>query len=164
MDCRKWTDRRTSRKKDGNRWDYFENIDIRRATIFVHLCSSFCFSSFSCSLYLLLFRFLILSRFSLSFCFPILLISLFLFLCLVLFLPSFTYTFFWSGYRLLLSRWMFEPRHNILSNVRTNVQKYVVTSLEYSRENKRPVPGPLFAELSIFFSFSPHLSLYSDHS
>ena len=27
---------------------------------------------------------------------------------------------------------MFEPRHNILSNVRANVRKYVVTRLEHS--------------------------------
>ena len=37
---------------------------------------------------------------------------------------------------------MFEPRHNILSNVRTNVRKYVVTWLKHSRESNRPVPGP----------------------
>ena len=56
---------------------------------------------------------------------------------------------YWSGYRLLLSRWMFEPRHNIISNVRTNVRKYVVTWLERSRESNRPVFGPFLAELSI---------------
>ena len=44
---------------------------------------------------------------------------------------------------------MFEPRHNILSNVRTNVRKYDVTWLEHSRECNRPVVGPLLAELSI---------------
>ena len=49
---------------------------------------------------------------------------------------------------------MFEPRHNILSNVRTNVRRYVVTWLEHSRECNRPVHGPLLAELSINFVFS----------
>ena len=40
-------------------------------------------------------------------------------------------------------------KNNILSNVRTNVQKYVVTWLEHSLENNRPVPEPLLVELSI---------------
>ena len=36
--------------------------------------------------------------------------------------------------------WMFEPRHNILPNVCTNVGKYVVTWLEHSRESNRRYP------------------------
>ena len=48
---------------------------------------------------------------------------------------------------------MFEPRHNILSNVRTNVRKYVMTWLERLRESNRPLPGPLLAELSISLHF-----------
>ena len=32
---------------------------------------------------------------------------------------------------------MFEPRHNILPNVHTNVGKYLVTWLEHSRESDR---------------------------
>ena len=36
------------------------------------------------------------------------------------------------GTGLLPSRWMYEPRHPILSNVRTNVRKYVVMGLEHS--------------------------------
>ena len=58
----------------------------------------------------------------------------------------------WSigpGTALLFSRWMFEPRHNILSNVRTDIGKNVVSWLEHSRESNRPVPGPLLQELSI---------------
>ena len=43
----------------------------------------------------------------------------------------------------------FEPRHNLHSDVRTNVRKYVVTWLEHSCESNRPVPGPHLAELSI---------------
>ena len=35
---------------------------------------------------------------------------------------------------------MFEPRHNILSNVRTNVGKYVVMWLKHSRESNRRYP------------------------
>ena len=35
---------------------------------------------------------------------------------------------------------MFEPRHNILSNIRTNVRKYVVTWLEHSRESNKLYP------------------------
>ena len=50
---------------------------------------------------------------------------------------------------LLLSRECFKPRHNLLSNVRTNVRKYAVTWLEHSRESNMPEPGPLIAELSI---------------
>ena len=44
---------------------------------------------------------------------------------------------------------MFEPRYNILLNVRTNVRKYVVTWIEHSRESNRPALEPLLAELSI---------------
>ena len=44
---------------------------------------------------------------------------------------------------------MFEPRHNILPDVRTNVGKYVMSWLEHSRESNRPVPGIHLAELSI---------------
>ena len=36
---------------------------------------------------------------------------------------------------------IFEPRHNILSNVHTNVRKYVVTRLEHSRESDRRYPA-----------------------
>ena len=43
----------------------------------------------------------------------------------------------------------FEPRNNILWNVRTNVGKYVVTWLEHSRESNRPLPGSLLAEFVI---------------
>ena len=46
---------------------------------------------------------------------------------------------------------MFEPRHNILSNNRPNVRKYVVTWLEHSRECNRAVPGPLLAELTSIY-------------
>ena len=55
----------------------------------------------------------------------------------------------WSGHWSITFTRMFEPRHNIHSNVRKNVGKYVVTWLEYSRESNRPVPGPLLAELCI---------------
>ena len=41
---------------------------------------------------------------------------------------------------------MFEPRHNKLSDVRTNVRTYVVTWFEHSRESDRPVPGPIWWE------------------
>ena len=41
---------------------------------------------------------------------------------------------------------MFEPRHNILSNVRANVRKYVATWFEHSPESNRPVPGPILAD------------------
>ena len=34
---------------------------------------------------------------------------------------------YFTVYRLITSTRMFEPRHNILSNVRTNFRKYVVT-------------------------------------
>ena len=37
---------------------------------------------------------------------------------------------------------MFEPCHNILSNVRANIRNYVVSSLKHSRESNRPVAGP----------------------
>ena len=47
---------------------------------------------------------------------------------------------FWSGYRPITFTRMFEPRHNILSDVRTNFRKYVVTWLEHSRENNRRYP------------------------
>ena len=38
---------------------------------------------------------------------------------------------------------MFEPRHNILSNVRGDIRKYVVSWLKHSHESNRPVPGPI---------------------
>ena len=38
---------------------------------------------------------------------------------------------------------MFEPRHNILSNVRADIRTYVVSWLKHSRESNRPVPGPI---------------------
>ena len=44
---------------------------------------------------------------------------------------------------------MFEPRHNIVSNVRADIRKYAVSWFEHSRESNRPVPGPLLAVLSI---------------
>ena len=34
---------------------------------------------------------------------------------------------------------MFEPRHNILSNVRADIRKYVVSWLKHSRGSNRPV-------------------------
>ena len=43
-------------------------------------------------------------------------------------------SFHWSEYRPITFTRMFELRHNILSNVRTNVRKYVATWLEHSRE------------------------------
>ena len=43
------------------------------------------------------------------------------------------------GIGLYITR-MFEPRHNILSNVRTNVRKYVVTWLKHSRDSNRRYP------------------------
>ena len=46
----------------------------------------------------------------------------------------------WSEYRLLI--WMFEPHHNLLSNVRVDIRKYVVSWLKHSRGSIRPVPGP----------------------
>ena len=36
---------------------------------------------------------------------------------------------------------MFVPRHNILSYVRADIQKYVVTCLKHSDESNRPIPG-----------------------
>ena len=45
---------------------------------------------------------------------------------------------YWSGYRpIIFTGMFFEPQHNILSNVRTNVGKYVVSWLEHSRECNR---------------------------
>ena len=55
----------------------------------------------------------------------------------------------WSRYRPITFKPMFEPRHNILLNVRANVRKYVVTWLEHSPESNRSAPGSLSAELSI---------------
>ena len=46
---------------------------------------------------------------------------------------------------------MFEQRHNILSNIRTNVRKYVVTWLEHYSREVMTVPGPILAELRISF-------------
>ena len=37
---------------------------------------------------------------------------------------------------------MFEPRHNIRSNVRADIPKYV-SWLKHSRESNRPAPGPI---------------------
>ena len=59
---------------------------------------------------------------------------------------------YWSWYRPMTFTRMFEPRHNIFSNVRTTVRKYVVSWFEHSRESNRPVPGPLLAELSILIT------------
>ena len=67
---------------------------------------------------------------------------------------------FWSGYRPITLTRIFELRHNKLSNVRTNIPKYVVTWLEHSGENNKPVPGPLLAEHRIFSS--SHLFLPSE--
>ena len=52
---------------------------------------------------------------------------------------------------------MFEPRHNILSNVRTDIRKYVVSWLKHSRESNRPLPGPHLAELSIVLFYEVRL-------
>ena len=38
---------------------------------------------------------------------------------------------------------MSKPRHNILSNVRADIRKYVVAWLKHSRECNRPVAGPI---------------------
>ena len=57
--------------------------------------------------------------------------------------------FYWSRYRPITFTRMFEPRHNIISNVR----KYIATWLEHSRESNRPLLRPLLAELSISFHF-----------
>ena len=38
---------------------------------------------------------------------------------------------------------MFEPRHNIVSNVRADIRNYVVSWLKHSRESKSPVLGPI---------------------
>ena len=38
---------------------------------------------------------------------------------------------------------MFEPRHNILSNVRADIRKYVVSWLKLLRASNGPVPGPM---------------------
>ena len=38
---------------------------------------------------------------------------------------------------------MFEPRHNILSNARADIGKYVVSWLKHSRETDTPAPGPI---------------------
>ena len=46
----------------------------------------------------------------------------------------------WSRYRPLTSTRMFEPRHNIFSNIRTNVRECVVTWLEHSRKNNSRYP------------------------
>ena len=71
---------------------------------------------------------------------------------------------------------MFEPRHNILSNVRTNVRKYIVTWFEHSRESNRTsnsnsnsnksnsiskviVPGPkIYRGIGLVTQFVPHSS------
>ena len=53
----------------------------------------------------------------------------------------------WSGYRPITFTRLFKPRRNILSYVRANVRKYIVTWLEHPRESNRPVLGPLLAEL-----------------
>ena len=68
--------------------------------------------------------------------------------CLVWYLISATcvHTLYWFEYRPITFTRMFEPRHNILSNVRTNFRKYAVSWLEHLRESDRP--GSLVAELS----------------
>ena len=57
----------------------------------------------------------------------------------------------WSGYRPITFTRKFEPRHSILSYVRTNVRKYVVAWLEHSRESNRRYMDWLLAELSILW-------------
>ena len=39
---------------------------------------------------------------------------------------------------------LFEQRHNILSNVRADIRKYVVSWLKHWRERNRPLPAPKF--------------------
>ena len=58
------------------------------------------------------------------------------------------------GYRPITFTRMFEPRHNILSNVRTNVQMYVVSWLEHSCESNRRYPDHSLWELRIFVIFA----------
>ena len=48
----------------------------------------------------------------------------------------------WSGNRPITFTRMFEPRHNILSNVRADIRMYVVSWLEHLRKSITPVPGP----------------------
>ena len=50
---------------------------------------------------------------------------------------------YWSAYRPLTFTGMFEPPHNILSNVRTNVRKYVMTRDSSERETT-PVSSLIF--------------------
>ena len=38
---------------------------------------------------------------------------------------------------------MFEPRHNMLSNVLADIRKYVVSWLKHLRKSNRPVLGPI---------------------
>ena len=74
---------------------------------------------------------------------------------------------YWSGYRLLLLRECSSHCHNVLSNVRTNVRKYVVTWLKHSRECNRPVPGPTdnwHGSSMVKGSFNVKLSLTSNRS
>ena len=50
-----------------------------------------------------------------------------------------------SSVRVFSTR-VFEPRHNILSNVRADIRKLVVSWLKHSRESDRAVPGPITTE------------------
>ena len=48
---------------------------------------------------------------------------------------------------------MFEPRHNILSNVPADIRQYVVSWLKHSRESNRPVLGPkMLSIISLWYS------------
>ena len=49
-----------------------------------------------------------------------------------------------TGNRPITFTRMFEPRHNILSNVRADIRKYVASWLEHPRESNRPVLGPTY--------------------
>ena len=60
---------------------------------------------------------------------------------------------YWSAYRSIIFTRMFEPRHNILSNVRTNVRKYILACLEHSRESNSPVSCRSLTQLSIIIIF-----------
>ena len=54
---------------------------------------------------------------------------------------------------------MFEPRHNILSDVRADIRKYVVSWLKHSRESNRSVPGPTVEDKNLSFLFPPQTVL-----
>ena len=47
---------------------------------------------------------------------------------------------------------MFEPRHNILLNVRVGIRNNVVSWLKHSRESNRSIPGPTAFSTGVFFS------------